>query len=240
MTGGRSLNPFGESGLPQEYPVVLMECRGVDPKDYQSGHVPQGAEAVSPNTCWTNTYFQRTNSASPGQGIWEHDASSGDDTAHVQGIDPGLITGADGCNVNDQFDYSITPFQAYQHQPDTGTLYAGCSSASMPPEATVNSVSIPNEVYAFTNTDGTGTFPFEVRTALENRSLGCSNDVPVHARGHPDRRHQLRRPRPGRASATRPAPSPRDRSTPVSRRRTRWRRRSGPPRRTGTGGSRCH
>jgi len=39
-------------------------------------------------------------------------------------------------------------------------------------------VSIPNEVYAFTDTDGTGTFPFEVRTALENQSLGCSATVP--------------------------------------------------------------
>ena len=48
----------------------------------------------------------------------------------------------------------------------------------MPPEATVNSVSIPNEVYAFTNPDGTGTFPFEVRTSLENQSLGCSSTVP--------------------------------------------------------------
>ena len=48
----------------------------------------------------------------------------------------------------------------------------------MPPEATVSSVSIPNEVYAFTDTDGTGTFPFEVRTSLENRSLGCSSTVP--------------------------------------------------------------
>jgi hypothetical protein len=171
VTGGRSLNPYGESGLPQEYPVVLMECRGVDPKDYPSGHVPSGSEAVSPETCWTNTYFQRTNSANPGQGIWEQDAANNDSTDHVQGIDPGKIPA--NCNVNDQFDYQITPFRAAN-----GTLFPACSSQAMPPEATVSSVSIPNEVYAFTNTDGTGTFPFEVRTALENRSLGCSEKVP--------------------------------------------------------------
>jgi hypothetical protein len=171
VTGGRSLNPYGESGLPQEYPVVLMECRGVDPKNYPSGTVPSGHEAVTPQTCWTNTYFQRTNSASPGEGIWEHDAASGDSAEHLQGIDPGDVPGS--CNVNDNFDYSITPFRATD-----GTLYAGCSSQSMPPEATVNSVSIPNEVYAFTNTDGSGTFPFEVRTSLENQSLGCSSTMP--------------------------------------------------------------
>jgi hypothetical protein len=170
VTGGRSLNPYGESGLPQEYPVVLMECRGVDPKNYH-GNVPAGHEAVTPETCWTNTYFQRTNSASPGEGIWEQDASSGDSTEHLQGIDAADVPSS--CNVNDNFDYSITPFRA-----TGGRLYPGCSSQSMPPEATVNSVSIPNEVYAFTNTDGTGTFPFEVRTSLENQSLGCSSSVP--------------------------------------------------------------
>lgn len=170
VTGGRSLNPYGETGLPQEYPVVLMECRGLDPKDYASGHVPKGAEAVSPDTCWTNTYFQRTNSANPGQGIWEQDASNSDDTDHIQGIDPAKIP--TNCNVNSNFDYLITPFLSTK-----GKVYAGCSSQSMPPEATVNSVSIPNEVYAFTNTDGTGSFPFEVRTALENQSLGCSATV---------------------------------------------------------------
>ncbi|MGC4110277.1 MAG: hypothetical protein QM747_07600 [Nocardioides sp.] len=170
VTGGRSLNPYGETGLPQEYPVVLMECRGLDPKDYASGNVPKNAEAVSPDTCWTNTYFQRTNSANPGQGIWEQDADNGDATDHIQGIDPTRIP-AD-CNVNSQFDYLITPFLA-----TNGKEYAGCSSQSMPPEATVSSVSIPNEVYAFTNTDGTGSFPFEVRTSLENQSLGCSATV---------------------------------------------------------------
>jgi hypothetical protein len=171
VTGGRSLNPYGETGLPQEYPVVLMECRGVDPKDYASGTVPTGAQAVSPETCWTNTYFQRTNSADPGQGIWEQDAANGDKTDHIQGIDPAAIPST--CNVNAGFDYLITPFLAAG-----GKRFAGCSSQAMPPEATVNSVSIPNEVYAFTNNDGTGTFPFEVRTALENRSLGCSSTVP--------------------------------------------------------------
>jgi hypothetical protein len=171
VTGGRSLNPYGETGLAQEYPVVLMECRGVDPKNYAGGTVPSGHEAVSPETCWTNTYFQRTNSAGPGQGIWEQDAANGDKTDHIQGIDPSAIPAS--CNVNDTFDYAITPFRAV-----SGKVYAGCSSQAMPPEATVNSVSIPNEVYAFTNTNGTGSFPFEVRTALENQSLGCSSTVP--------------------------------------------------------------
>jgi hypothetical protein len=168
-TGGRAINPYGETGLPQEYPVLLMECRGVDPKD---GTVPAGAAKVAPDTCWTNTYFQRTASANPGQGIWQQDADeTAADKAHVSGIDPAKIP--DDCNVTDAFDYHITPFLA-----SDGKLYPGCSSQSMPPEATVNSVSIPNEAEAYTNTKGVGTFDFDVRTNVENASLGCSSTVP--------------------------------------------------------------
>ncbi|HVW80622.1 MAG TPA: hypothetical protein VHB69_06770 [Mycobacteriales bacterium] len=168
-TAGRALNPFGETGLEQEYPVVLMQCRGVDPKDdpkVSSDH------EVTPDTCWTNTYFERTSSADPGQGIWQQDAAATDaDTAHISGIDPSKIP--DTCNVTDTFDYHITPFLAAD-----GTLYPGCSSQSMPPEATVSSVTIPQEAFAFTNLNGDGTFEFDPRTNLDNASLGCSSTVP--------------------------------------------------------------
>jgi hypothetical protein len=168
-TAGRALNPFGETGLEQEYPVVLMECRGTDPKDNPS---VSASQAVSPDTCWTNTYFERTSSADPGQGIWQQDAdASAADKAHISGIDPSKIP--DECNVGSTFDYHITPFVAAD-----GTLYPGCSSQSMPPEATVNSVTIPNEASAFTTPQGDGQFEFDPRTNLDNASLGCSATVP--------------------------------------------------------------
>ena len=48
VTNGRSLNPYGESGLPQEYPVVLMECRTAwTPRTSPAATVPSGHEAVS-------------------------------------------------------------------------------------------------------------------------------------------------------------------------------------------------
>ncbi|MGN6473419.1 MAG: hypothetical protein ACTHK4_07195 [Mycobacteriales bacterium] len=168
-TAGRSLNPYGETGLEQEYPVLLMECRGVDPKDDPSVAAQQ---QVAPDTCWTNTYFERTESADPGQGIWQQDADATDaDKAHISGIDPSQIPAS--CNVTSDFDYHISPFLAAG-----GTLYPGCSSQSMPPEATVNSVTIPNEAFAFTNLQGKGVFEFDPRTNLDNASLGCSSTVP--------------------------------------------------------------
>jgi hypothetical protein len=168
-TAGRALNPFGETGLEQEYPVMLMQCRGTDPKDDPG---VSAAQAVSPDTCWTNTYFERTSSADPGQGIWQQDAEATDaDKAHISGIDPSKIP--DECNVSSTFDYHITPFLAKD-----GKLYPGCSSQSMAPEATVNSVTIPQEAMAFTNLDGKGSFEFDPRTNLDNASLGCSSSQP--------------------------------------------------------------
>ena len=192
VTNGRSLNPYGESGLPQEYPVVLMECRGLDPKNFAGGAVPSGREAVSPRTCWTNTYFQRTNSASPGQGIWEQDAANGDSTEHIQGIDAGDVPAT--CNVNANFDYSITPFLAERRH-----ALPGCSSQDMPPEATVNAVSIPNEVAAFTNPDGDRHLPVRGADVAGEPVAGLLGHGALHARGHSDRRHQLRQPGPRRA-----------------------------------------
>ena len=168
-TAGRALNPFGETGLEQEYPVMLMQCRGTDTKDNPK---VAASQAVTPDTCWTNTYFERTSSADPGQGIWQQDAdATAADIAHISGIDPSKIP--DECNVSSTFDYHITPFLA-----SDGTLYPGCSSQSMPPEATVNSVSIPQEAMAFTNLQGDGSFDFDPRTNLDNASLGCSSTQP--------------------------------------------------------------
>ena len=109
----------------------------------------------------------------------------------------------------------------------------------MPPEATVNSVSIPNEVYAFTNTDGTGTFPFEVRTSLENQSLGCSATVPCTLEVIPIDGINCDNPDPGAAcnQAGDLAPGPgQHRPGPAGRGGA---RRSGRRPRTGTAASRC-
>jgi hypothetical protein len=47
----------------------------------------------------------------------------------------------------------------------------------MPPEAAVGAAFPPSELAAFTDTDGTGSVQFEVRSDTENESLGCSHEV---------------------------------------------------------------
>ncbi len=108
VTGGRSLNPYGETGLPQEYPVVLMECRGVDPKNYASGNVPHGHEAVSPRDLLDQHLLPAHQLREPGQGIWQQDAvQRRQHRSTSRGSTP--ARSRTSCNVNASFDYDITP-----------------------------------------------------------------------------------------------------------------------------------
>ena len=47
----------------------------------------------------------------------------------------------------------------------------------MPPEAAIGAAFPPAEIAAFTDVDGTGEVQFEVRSDIENESLGCSHKV---------------------------------------------------------------
>lgn len=162
-SGGRAANPFGELGLNQEYPVVVLQCRGVDdptlPADRQ----------VSPETCWTSTRQQRTQSLSESQAVWRHDAAATDvQRAQKTGLDPIPAECADV----EPFSTRLTPYRAAN-----GTVYAACTSETMPPEAAVGASFPPAELAAFTDLDGNGHVKFEVRSSIENESLGCSDTV---------------------------------------------------------------
>src|SRR3546814_20790781 len=53
-SGGRAANPYGEKGLAQEYPVVVMQCRGVDDPDAS----PE--EQLAPGPCWPSPVAPRS------------------------------------------------------------------------------------------------------------------------------------------------------------------------------------
>ncbi|WP_300681117.1 hypothetical protein [Nocardioides sp.] len=164
-TGGRATNPLGSNGLNQEYPVVVMECRGTD-----SASVP-AAQQVSPSTCWTTTVLERTTSIYKDFALWNADRYA-TESGQVTGIDqsrlPSSCTTVQGSTY-----WHITPYITADKK-----LYSGCDSNHMPPESSGASVDPPNEMFAFTAKDGTGLADFEARTSAENASLGCSSTVP--------------------------------------------------------------
>jgi hypothetical protein len=158
----------------EEYPVVLMECRGID-----SASAPAG-ERLEPTTCWTQTTSERynhdNNSAFP---AWRLDRfeSPGNTTAF-----PGQPDPIDKACVSPSLPDAArwVPFVAAD-----GTVYEpgyvafpGCTP--LPPEATnVENSSAPgNTTYGVTGADGTGSAKFVVWTTDQNASLGCSAAVP--------------------------------------------------------------
>lgn len=163
-SGGRSASPFGAAGLRQEYPVVILQCRGRDDASAPA------SQRVRPETCWTSTAQQRFRSSSERQAIWRRDphARPGD-TEQKSGVSPFPTT---GCDDVPSFSAHTVPFVAAD-----GRQHLSCSSDTMAPEAAVDAALPAAEQAAFTDTDGTGTTSFEVRTATENESLGCSDTV---------------------------------------------------------------
>jgi hypothetical protein len=168
-SAGRAANPYGENGLQQEYPVVVMECRGLDdPK------LPK-SQQLSPQTCWTGSVAERSQATrSEGEAAWIHDLYAAPaDKQRLSGMTP--FPSATTCATADEpgFYTHLTPFVNTK-----GKAYAACDATQMPPEAAVGSAFPPNEIAAFTDQDGRGSVQFEVRTDVENDSLGCSHQVP--------------------------------------------------------------
>ena len=163
-SGGRAGSPFGELGMLQEYPVVIMQCRGLDdpalPVDQQ----------LTPETCWTSSRAQRSLSMDESQALWRQDAFA---TEADRAAKSGLVPLPPECNDPPTFSTHTTAFRAAD-----GTVHASCTAETMAPEAAVGAAFPPAEMAAFTDVDGNGAVKFEVRSDVENESLGCSDEVP--------------------------------------------------------------
>ena len=163
QSAGRSSDPYGANGMNQEYPVVVLQCRG------------QGAE-VTPETCWTSSVGQRSQvGVSQSSAVWREDqyAEAGDKEI-VSGMSP-MPAAADcpGIDSSGLLATHLTPFISAK-----GTVYPACDAAHMPPEAAIDSAFPPAEIAAFSDADGNGSLQFEVRTDIENESLGCNQKTP--------------------------------------------------------------
>lgn len=169
-TGGVQPDLNGVLADQQEYPMVILECRGQD-----TTAVP-AAQQVAPTSCWTHGSDARY------QGVyytafapWRVDRyASIPDRAQVVGR-PASVPAACGSQPTTE---RWVPFIGV-----TGARYdyGNQSCAGLPPEDynydTSAQVVPPNATFAPTAVDGTGTVKFDVWTGAENASLGCSATV---------------------------------------------------------------
>lgn len=164
-SAGRASNPFGERGMSQEYPVVILQCRGTD-----DASLPL-AKQVRPETCWTSSVVQRSQiNKDLHEATWTRDLyASPEDKSRLSGMAP-FPSAADCKDVaQEYYNTHLTPFVA-----KSGKVYSACDASHMPPEAAADSAFPPNEVAAYTDADGSGSVQFEVRSEVENESLGCN------------------------------------------------------------------
>jgi hypothetical protein len=163
-SGGRASDPYGENGLKQEYPVVILQCRGVDDPS-----LPK-AQQVDPTTCWTSTRQQRSQSVDSGDAVWQHDLHATDANRQAKS---GIDAIPESCTDVPSNSTHLTPFVTA-----SGKTFAACNSETMPPEAAVGAAFPPAEIAAFTDLEGKGSVNYEVRSATENESLGCTMATP--------------------------------------------------------------
>ena len=168
-TGGRVPDSNSSLAAQQEYPVMLVQCRGVDSTSVAA------AKRVDPSTCWTSDPSERAD-ASP-TFLWPPYRIDryADPAQRVAKVGVPATTPVDCQNVIGGAQHWI-PFDAAD-----GTVYAGGPNgcAGIAPEAGGGTDLTPsNTTYGFTQPDGTGTAKFIVNASESNGSMGCSNTTP--------------------------------------------------------------
>jgi hypothetical protein len=169
-TGGIVANQNSIGAQQEEYPFVLLECRGVDSTSVSA------ADQLSPETCWTQNWSEHYQDSFqtdfPPYRLDQFAAAA--DRAQVVGAPSPLPT---ACNYLPAPTQHWVPFIAASGQ----TYYGGpAGCAGQPPEAqdVANQSSFPsNETFGVTGLDGNGSTNFDVWTSAENASLGCSQTV---------------------------------------------------------------
>lgn len=167
-TGGLVADVNSGRAADQEYPVVIMECRGID-----SPSVPR-SQRLSQSTCWTQTPQERFQSdLSFGFPAFRMDRyATVADRAMTVGqpspIPPACISAV---GVQHWIPFKGADGTVYPGGPD------GC--AGIPPEAVTYEGQLQpgNTTYAATDKTGHGSATFVIQTADTNASLGCSDRV---------------------------------------------------------------
>jgi hypothetical protein len=171
-TGDIVPDPNSTEGELEEYPFVLLECRGT----------AGGTDQVSPETCWTQDAASRYQGGLPDE-PYQLDQYASDPGAAVVGEPSTLPSAAvDPYCQTDETGAGGTPVRYWvPWVAADGTVYDGGAAGfcGEPPEATNGqTAALPsNETYGVTSPDGTGSSEFDVFDSTQNATLGCSSTV---------------------------------------------------------------
>jgi len=167
-TGGVIFDQTSTFAEDQEYPVAILQCRGVD-----STTVP-AAQQLTPRTCYTQVPEERYQP--PFRGDFpayrlDRYASPADRTLNAGAPDP-LPAGCDGTGGAQRW----VPLDGAD-----GTSYyggpRGCAGLAPDQSVLADPLNPPSTTFGTTAADGTGSATFVVQNAQSNGSLGCSDTV---------------------------------------------------------------
>ncbi|MBV9099243.1 MAG: hypothetical protein JO079_14420, partial [Frankiaceae bacterium] len=169
-SGGIFSDPNSQFAADEEYPVVLMECRGLD-----SASVP-ASQRLSPQTCWTQTPTERF-----GQDAQFNFPPFRIDR-YATPADRKLVVGAPSsipaaCGTSAVGAQHWVPFRAADGTTYYGGPLNGCAGIAPEAASTASSLQPSNTTYAASDLKGIGTSKFVVSTSDTNASLGCSAAV---------------------------------------------------------------
>ncbi|MFL6060271.1 MAG: hypothetical protein ACJ72E_03495 [Marmoricola sp.] len=170
-TGGLAADVNSAAGINEEYPFVLLECRGVDSTSAAA------SKRISPETCWTQTWAERFNAnLNTAEPAWRSDAYE-TPANRAQYVDrPTSTSVLSGCTRKAAAERWIPMVSESGKTYPGGNL--GCAGQA-PESSNVNSSGLPsNATYGITGTDGKGSAQFSAWTEDENATLGCSATVP--------------------------------------------------------------
>jgi hypothetical protein len=167
-TGGVIFDQTSTFAEDQEYPVAILQCRGVD-----STTVP-AAQQLSPQTCYTQVPEERYQPPYRGQyPPYRADRYASPADRTVAAGAPSTIPAS--CVQGTDAQHWV-PFVAA----DGTTYYGGPQGcAGLAPEQSVlaDPLNPPSTTFGTTAADGTGSATFIVQNSDSNASLGCSDTV---------------------------------------------------------------
>jgi hypothetical protein len=178
-TGGIVADQNAAGAQYEEYPFVLLECRGVG-----SSSAPV-TQQVSPETCWTQSWTERyqQNNASEAGGLYPPYVLDAFGTNGPVVGQPSSLPTTTSCTQAQSaapVEYWV-PWVAAPKGSSASRVYDGGTGGScgQPPQATggIKSALPSNETFGVTGTNGTGSAEFDVFTTAENTTLGCSDTV---------------------------------------------------------------
>ncbi|MGN6607217.1 MAG: hypothetical protein ACTHMS_09450 [Jatrophihabitans sp.] len=173
-TAGLVADPNSDLGQNEEYPMVLLECRGID-----SATAP-AAQRLSQRTCWTQFADERFYYGYDTFPAWRSDAqATTQERSDVVGApDPTKLPAECALTLLGSLTQRWVPYDGVGGTYQGGPF--GC--AGQAPEAApanLSSLTLPsNETFGTTGLDGKGQADFDIFTGEDHNSLGCSQTVP--------------------------------------------------------------